>query len=298
MLINLTSRSQQDPQYTMYMFNMMSINPAYAGSIDRTDVTLLGRKQWVNYPGSPQTINFNLHTPFYYDKMGAGISIINDQLGIMKHNMINLAYSYHVKLKTSIVSFGIQSSITQFNSNFSNIKLDAPGTTAIPDNAFNTLNQFDFKTGAGFFWYSNKMFFGASSPLLYKYKISGTTAGNLTPYDSRSHFFITGGYVFNLKNNNKLKPSTLIKYTKGAPLEFDINCNLYFNEMFGFGLSWRSFDSMDAILEYLINKNLKIGYSYDYTLTKLSKYNTGSHEIMLNWQFGFKKGKIITPRYF
>lgn len=294
----LNSQAQQDPQYTMYMFNMMSINPAYAGNKDHTDVTLLGRKQWVNYPGAPQTISFNIHTPFYYDKMGVGLSVINDQLGIMQHNIINAAYAYHVKFKTSILSFGLQASFAQFNSNFSSVKLDDPNSAPVTDNAFQNLNQFDFKLGAGLFWYSKKAYLGLSSPLLAKIKLGGTSAGNITPYDSKTHFFATAGYVFDIGTNKKLKPSTLIKYTNGAPLEFDLNCNFYFNQSFGIGLSWRSFDSMDAIIEYAISKNFKVGYAYDYTLTNLTNHTSGSHEIMLNWQFGFKKGKILTPRYF
>jgi type IX secretion system PorP/SprF family membrane protein len=297
LIVCFKTKAQQDPQYTMYMFNMMSINPAYAGIKDGTELTLLGRKQWVSYPGAPQTISFNIHTPLYYEKMGIGISVINDRLGIMNHNIINLAYAYHAKFKKSILSFGLQTSFTQFSSNFSNIRLDAPGKSALPDQAFQNINQSDLKAGGGIFWYNNKGYLGVSTPLLVKVTLNGSS-GNISPYDSKSHFFLTGGYVFDIGGNKKLKPSTLIKYTNGAPIEFDLNCNLHFNEVFGIGLSWRSFDSMDAIIEYAINKNLKIGYAYDYTLTNLSNYNSGSHEIMLNWQFGFKKGKIITPRYF
>lgn len=292
------SKAQQDPQYTMYMFNMMSVNPAYAGTKDHTDVTMLGRKQWVNYTGAPQTISFNIHTPIYYDKMGLGLSIINDKLGIMNYNIINFAFSYHAKFKKSILSFGLQPSITQFSSNLSTLKLDSPGSVQTQDNAFQNVTQLDFKAGGGLFWYNNNGYLGVSSPLLAKVKLGGTSGGSIMPYSSKSHVFLTGGYVFSLSPSLKLKPSTMIKYTNGSPLEFDVNCNFYFNDIFGIGASWRSFDSMDAIFEFIINKNLRIGYAYDYTLTRLKNYNSGSHEIMLNWQFGFKKGKILTPRYF
>lgn len=298
LLFYCTSKAQQDPQYTMYMFNMMSINPAYAGTVGHTDVTLLGRKQWVNYPGAPQTISFNIHTPIYYDKIGLGLSVINDKLGIMNYNTLNFAFSYHAKFKKSILSFGIQPSISQLSSNLSTTKLDAPGSIPVADNAFQNITQIDFKTGAGIFWYNNNAYLGLSSPLIAKVKLGGALSASELPYSSKTHVFLTAGYVFDINPNLKLKPSTFIKFTKGAPLEFDINCNLYFNNMFGIGASLRSFDSMDAIIEYIINKNLKIGYAYDYTLTHLNNYNSGSHEIMLNWQFGFKKGKILTPRYF
>lgn len=291
--------AQQDPQYTMYMFNMMSINPAYAGTKDNTDVTLLFRKQWVNYPGAPQTISFNAHTPVYFDKMGLGLSFINDKLGIMNHNIVNLAYAYHLRFKKSMLSFGLQASFTQLSSNLSLLKIDDPNSIPVSDNAFNqNLTQLDFKGGAGLFLFSNKGYIGVSSPRLAEAKISGTSTGTVVPYKSTPHVFLAAGYVFKLNPKMHLKPSTIVKYVGGAPLEFDLNCNLYFYEVFGIGISWRSFDSMNAILEYKINKNLKVGYAYDYTLTNLGKYNTGSHELMLNWQFGFKKGKIITPRYF
>ncbi len=298
-LCGLKLSAQQDPQYTMYMFNMMSINPAYAGSKDNTDITLLFRKQWVNYPGAPQTISFNAHTPIYFDKMGLGMSLINDKLGIMNHNIVNLAYAYHLRFKKSMLSFGLQASFTQLTSNLSSLKIDDPNNTPVSDNAFNqNLSQLDFKAGAGLFLFSNNGYIGISSPRLADAKLSGTSSGTVVPYKSAPHIFMAAGYVFNLSAKHKLKPSTLIKFTTGAPLEFDLNCNLYFYEVFGIGVSWRSFDSMDAIMEYKINKNLKIGYAYDYTLTNLGKYTSGSHEIMLNWQFGFKKGKFITPRYF
>jgi len=281
------------------MFNMMSINPAYAGSKDNTDVTLLFRKQWVNYPGAPQTMSFNAHTPLYFDKMGIGISLINDKLGIMNHNIANLAYAYHLRFKKSMLSFGLQASFTQFSSNLASLKIDDPNSTPVSDNAFNqNLTQMDFKAGAGLFWFSNNGYIGISSPRLAQIKLGGTSTGTVVPYKSTPHAFLAAGYVFTLDPKFKIKPSTVIKYTDGAPLEFDLNCNFYFYDVFGIGASWRSFDSMDAILEYRINKNLRVGYAYDYTLTHLGKYNSGSHEVMLNWQFGFKKGKIITPRYF
>lgn len=298
LLMQFCAKAQQDPEYTMYMFNMMSINPAYAGTKDHADVTLLGRKQWVSYPGAPQTISFNIHTPFYYEKMGAGLSVINDKLGVMNYNVINLAYSYHLKFKKSALSFGVQPSFQQMSSSQAGLKIDAPGATPVADNAFQNIVQSNFKLGAGAFWYNNKGYLGVSSPLVATVKLSGP-GGSVMPYKSTTHLFIAGGYVFNLGSEDYvLKPSTLLKYTNGAPLEFDLNCNLYIHSVFGIGVSWRSFDSMDAILEYQINKNFKIAYAYDYTLTNLGNYNSGSHELMLNWQFGFKKGKIITPRYF
>jgi type IX secretion system PorP/SprF family membrane protein len=281
------------------MFNMMSINPAYAGSKEVKDVTLLYRNQWTNYPGAPKTISFNFHSPFYFDKMGVGISFINDKLGIMNYNIANLAYAYHVRFKKSMLSFGLQSSFSQFSSNMSNIKLDPTGSAPVNDNSFNqNLTQTGIKLGGGIFFFGNKGYIGISSPRLADYTLGGTASGTVIPYKSQPHIFFAAGYVFDLGTNVKMKPSTLVKYTSGATVEADFNCNFYFYENLGLGISYRSFDSMDAIVEYRISKNLKAGYAFDYTLTHLSKYNSGSHELMLNWQFGFKKGKIITPRYF
>lgn len=295
---SVLSKAQQDPQYTMYMFNMMSINPAYAGTMDHTDATLLGRKQWVNYPGAPQTISFNIHSPVYYDKIGLGLSAVNDKLGVLNYNTINFAFSYHAKFKKSILSLGLQPSVSQLTSNLSSLKMDAPGSIPVADNAFQNITQIDLRAGGGLFWYNNNGYLGISTPLLAKVKVGGSSSGSVLPYSSKPHLFLTGGYVFEINPTLQLKPSTLIKYANGTPLEFDINCNLYFYDLIGVGASLRSFDSMDGIIEYKINKNLKIGYAYDYTLTNLRNYNSGSHEIMLNWQFGFKKGKILTPRYF
>lgn len=293
------SKAQQDPQYTMYMFNMMSINPAYAGSKDNKDITLLFRKQWMNYPGAPQTISFNAHTPILFDKMGIGLSVINDKLGIMNHNIANLAYAYHIRFKRNMLSFGLQTTYSQFSSSLSTLKIDDPNFAPIADNTFNqNITQMNLKGGAGIFLFGKKGYAGISSHRLADYIIGGTAAGNIVAYKSQPHIFVASGYVFDINTKYKIKPSTLIKYTHGAPLQFDLNCNFYFFENFGVGISYRSFDSFDAMAEFSLNKSLKIAYAFDYTLTNLGNYNSGSHEIMLNYQFGFKKGKIITPRYF
>jgi type IX secretion system PorP/SprF family membrane protein len=281
------------------MFNMMSINPAYAGSMDNADITLLFRKQWLNYPGAPQTISFNAHTPFFYEKMGAGISVINDKLGVMNHNVVNLAYAYHVRFKTTMLSFGLQATYSQFSSNLSNIKINDPNAAPVADLTFDqNLTQMNIKGGGGVFLFGKKGYAGVSTPRFVDLLIKGTGAGTIVPYKSQPHVFFTAGYVIDIASGLKLKPSTVVKYTSAAPLELDLNANLYILEKFGIGFSWRTFDSFDAIIEYKVNKNLRLAYAYDYTLTDLGNYNTGSHEIMLNWQFGFKKGKIITPRYF
>lgn len=290
--------SQQDAQYTMYMFNMMSINPAYAGASELTDFTLLARKQWLGFDGSPQTVSFNFNHPFNYNKMGIGASIINDKIGLMQYNHINLAYAYRVNFKKSALSFGIQPSFTQISVGANNVLLDNPNSPQVYDNAFNTIRQFELKTGAGIYWQNKNTYLGISSPHFAKLTPNKSLIKEESLYDSKQHFFIAAGHVINLKGAYKLKPSFMLKYTNGAPVSADINCNFYFNQYFGIGLSYRNFDSMDAIIEYRLKNNLKFGYAFDYTLTALRKHNSGSHEILVNWQFGQKKGKIITPRYF
>jgi type IX secretion system PorP/SprF family membrane protein len=288
--------AQQDPHYSMYMFNPLSINPAYAGSLDQASAVGMFRKQWVNFPGAPQTALFSFHSPLKNKNVGLGFQFVNDQHGIIKTNGFNGIYAYHLKLQNSRISMALQAGANNFTANLSSVILNPTGEF---DPAFaQNISQWDFNAGAGLFWYGEKFFVGASVPHIANNILSANEINNINVARMRTHAFLTGGYVFTLSPIWKLKPSTLLKYAVGAPLQLDVNLNAYFLDVVGIGVSYRTQDAVVAMLEVLATKQLRFGYAFDQTITKLRGYTGASHEFLLRYDFGFNKQKTITPRFF
>jgi len=290
------SSAQQDPMYSMYMFNLMAVNPAYAGSTDNIVATGLFRRQWLNFPGSPTTATFNLHAPMRNENVGLGMSFINDQFGEIATNGFMGAYAYHLKFKKSRLSLGLQAGVRNFSINLTDVKLS-------PDQEFDAsfasnISQWSVNFGTGLFWYSDKSYFGLSVPHIRNNILSNQEVNPVFIARSRTHGNMIAGHVFKLSPAFRLKPSMLMKFATGAPVQFDINANLYWLEILGIGVSYRSLSSMNFIMEVQINRNLRFGYAFDQTVGRLSGSTGGSHELMLRADFGFNKNKTITPRYF
>jgi type IX secretion system PorP/SprF family membrane protein len=291
----ITGFAQQDPQYSLYMFNTVLINPAYAGSLESASVSALYRKQWINVKGSPQTINASFHTPLWKERVGIGVSFFNDQLGITGRNDITLSYSYHIPFKKFKMSIGLQTTIVNLNSRLAESQLD-PNQTYDPTFA-NNISNYNFNFGAGIYFYNRKFYAGISVPhiLLNEW---GNLATDSARGILRQHFFFTGGAIIKISPIVKLKPSTVIKYVIGAPINFDVNANIYFKDRYGFGIGYRSLDALILIAEIDIIRGFRCGYAFDLSLTNLGSYNYGTHEIMLRYDFNWKKNKLVSPRFF
>lgn len=286
------SFAQQDVQFTQYMFNGLALNPAYAGSHDALSATLLFREQWVNIDGRPRTQTFSIHTPFISERIGVGLQLIQDKVGIFKTTNVNGSYSYWIPTgKNSRLAMGLQAGVTVLNSNFDDLQLVDQNDDDFTGNVQGTKPNF----GAGLYHYSRKHYVGVSAPRLFNNTFESDGSAD---FKQIRHFYATGGYVIDFGPNFKLKPNVLLKMVQGAPLEADLNLNALFVEKFWLGVSWRSFDSFDILAEYLITPQLRIGYAYDITLTDLRKHTSGSHEFMLNYIFNFGNDKLLTPRYF
>lgn len=298
--MSLTSlQAQQDAMFTQYMFNTIAINPAYAGNQGYTTITALYRNQWVRIPGAPDTQTISFDTPIPNKNIGLGFSIINDKIGVTRTTGINAYYSYQIPFNdNSMLSFGLQAGVSNYRGDFTSVR-HSPDVSS-PDVAFGTnVNEFLPNFGAGIFYNTNKFYIGLSIPHMINNQLSDKKAVSITERARQSrHAFLMTGYVFSLKEHIKLKPSILVKYVDGAPLEVDFNANVWFFDMIGLGASLRTGDSFDLLAELQIDRRIRIGYAYDYTLTNLTRYNSGSHEIMLRYQFSFEKTRIITPRYF
>jgi len=285
---------QQDAMFSQYMFNMMLVNPAYTGSRDVLSLNALYRKQWVNLAGAPETMTFSADMPISNEKMGIGLTVFNDKIGVINNTGFYANYSYRVHMtNNSTLAMGVNAGLTNYTANLSRVSFADDGSS---DNAFaaNTSKILP-NVGFGLFYSSDKYYVGLSMPHVLDNKLE--SGAGLTARQFR-HAFLMGGYVFDLNHNFKLKPSALIKQVSGAPIQADINLNLWLYDRFGLGISYRSLDAPVAMIEIQITDQLRFGYAFDYSTTRLRNYNSGTHEVMLRYEFGYDKAKVLTPRYF
>lgn len=304
LFMSLTARvfAQQDPMYSQYVFNGLLINPAYAGSREVLSATALYRNQWVNIPGAPKTGVFSIDSPVKNQKVGLGLNVVFDKIGVTSHTGMAGIYSYKLYFTESALSFGLQAGINFFNSNYSDVDYSngSNGTNADPafmSNYHMVLPGFSFGT----YYHTDKFYAGFSIMDILgqtiQDKIYPNAANDMT-INTVSHFFLSSGYLFDLSPDIMFQPSFLIKYVGGAPLAGDINAVFSFYNLLCLGVSYRSYASVDFLMQVKINEQLSLGYSYEYSTNELSTYTSGSHEVVLRYQFDFLKGKIATPRFF
>jgi len=288
-------QAQQDPQYTQYMYNMGIINPAYAGSKDALSLGALYRKQWVNIQGAPNTITFFGHTPVGKN-VGLGLSAISDEIGPVQEQNVYGDFSYTIDLGGEHrLAMGLKAGAT-----FHKVDLFSQVYNFVPnpnDPAFaeNTNNAY-FNVGTGFFYYTENYYFAASIPNLLKSKhldFNGRQFGS-----EREHYFITGGYVFNVNENLKIKPFAMAKTAFNAPVSWDASLNALLYNRLELGATYRLEDSFGAMVNFTINPNLRIGYAYDHILSDLNITTSSSHEIILLYDINFNKKASSSSRYF
>jgi len=296
--ISMRVFAQQDPMYSQYIFNGLLINPAYAGTREVLNATMLYRDQWVNIPGAPKTGIFTIDSPVRNQKIGIGLNVSFDKIGVTSHSAITGIYAYKLRFSQSFLTFGIQAGVGFFYSNNTSVKTD---NTQI-DVAFQT----DYKEtlpnfGVGMYYQANRFFAGFSIPQMLGSEIHQALYGNQQNdlnYVLVNHYFLSSGYLFDLNTEMKFQLYTLLKFVDGAPIEGDLNGILWFSDTIAFGLSYRSEDSVGVLGQIKINKQLFLGYAYEYSTTQLNNFTSGSHEIVLRYQFDFSRGKISTPRFF
>jgi len=283
----LTAFGQQDPQFTQFMADRLSINPAYAGSKDAICGTLLYRNQWTGFDGAPKTMLFNGHAPIKSINSGIGLTFFNDNLGQISTNILRLHYSYHLKLGSYFLNAGL--SVGIYNSAIGNnwIAIDNP----LEDNSIPNIGQsntaFDGSFGL-YFHRPGKMYAGLSSTHL--------TQGDLEDVNVRiaRHYYFMAGYIHELNSSFNLNPNVLVK-SDIASTQYDVNLNAEYlsgNNMIWLGVTYRTVDAIAPQLGYqhqFGKSTLRVGYSYDITTSKLSNYSNGSHEISLNFCFKIEK---------
>ncbi len=288
--------AQQDPQYTQYMYNMNVVNPAYAGSRGTLSLGLLGRTQWTSVDGAPKTGTFSIHAPLG-KKVGMGFSVIADQIGPVKEQNLYVDLSY--TLNTSDVgrlAFGLKGGVTLQDIDLLSIILPEDSDDPLfEDNVHETYPNF----GAGVFYYTNKFYVGFSVPNILRSTHFEKSGGIITEASEEMHYFLTSGYVFDVSENLKFKPSVMLKGVTGAPVSIDMNANFLMYERIEIGASYRWDDSISGVINFAVTPDFRIGYAYDYTISNFSDVSPGgSHEIILLYDIDFSKKNLKSPRFF
>ncbi len=296
-LCSSEAKAQFQPQFTQYMFNEMIINPAYTGARECLSATALYRNQWSGIEGAPVTETFSIHSPIAKQKMGIGLSVINDKITVMQNTGVYANYAYRLPLSKGKLSFGLQvGAINQYQ------KLSelSPGQANDPQFAANTPKLLLPNAGFGAFYYTENFYAGFSVPKLILNTVDASAtkqvSNNVSVKDWNVH--LTAGYVASLNETIKLKPTLLLRKVGGAPTELDLSLNALFNDLVWLGAAYRTGGAVSAFAGVQITKQMRFGYAYDYSTTALKNFNGGSHEISLSFDFSFDKTKIVTPRFF
>lgn len=295
MFVSIAGYAQQDAQFTQYMYNTITINPAYAGSRGALSIFGLYRTQWVGLDGAPETSSFSVNSPINNSNLGVGVSLINDKIGPTNENNLSVDLSYTVQTSADFkLSFGIKATGNLFNLDVNKLNPADQG-----DPQFQNLdNVFKPNIGAGVYWHSDKAYIGLSVPNFIETKRYDDN--DIAIYKDKINYYLMAGYVFDLDKYQyiKFKPAVLAKMVEGAPLQVDISANFMFIDKFVVGAAYRWSAAVSAMVGFQVSDGLYIGYGYDRETTRLNNYNSGSHEIFLRYEFFKNNGKITTPRFF
>lgn len=301
LIVSLSSYAQQDAMFTHYMFNTQAINPAYAGSRDALTVTGLHRSQWVGFEGAPVTQTLTLHTPVLNDKLGLGLSVLNDKIGPVQTTSFYADFAYKIKVNQKAkLAFGLKGGLNLRQGEINTLALDETNDVSFANNIESEMLP---NFGFGVYYYTSKYYLGLSTPKLLENNFeSNTSVGGTDLGSEQRHYFFIAGTVFNLNTSGsvKLKPTTFIKVTNGAPIEADLTAMFILQDKFEVGGMYRTGDAVGILLGYNFTNQLRFGYSFDWSfVNETMTYNSGSHEVMLRYDFIYKdKAKIRSPRYF
>jgi len=295
--------AQQDAQYTQYMFNTLSVNPAYAGSRGQLSFAGLYRSQWVGLNGAPETFTMNLHSPIRNSRLGYGISVVNDNIGdgVVQETYLDAVVSYTLDVSpTAKLSFGLKG-----GGNF--LSLDFQGLRNFDEEVVqqdNIDNQFSPNFGLGVYYHTDKFYAGFSAPNILESEYFDNNANDANSVNflasERINFYFITGYVFDLNGNLKFKPALLTKAVGGAPLQVDISANFLFNDRFSFGAAYRWDAAVSALAGFQINDQIMLGLAYDRETTELggTRFNDGSFEVFLRLELLKRFQRTVSPRFF
>jgi type IX secretion system PorP/SprF family membrane protein len=283
--------SQQRPIQSLYMFDPLVLNPAYAGTHVQLSATAVYRNQWVNLEGAPRTFTSSIHSGFKKARVGLGILFGNDQIGVHSENSLYMMYAYKIPLSNrknpAVLSMGIQGG-------FNNLRSDYFKTFPRQGDEIGAVSKFNPNFGAGVFYRSKELWAGLSCPYILNNTTVGDIQNELTDYFSgqgvqERYYYLIGGTTRKLSEKVKISPSTLIRIQENAPLSFDFNTMVILHDIVSIGGSYRIKDAVIGMFELKINDNFHVGYAYDITTSALRNHSNGSHELMINYRIKFAR---------
>lgn len=292
--LSFESSAQQDPLYTQYMYNVLSINPGYAGSRDALSAVAIHRSQWVGIEGAPSTQNLTLHSPLRNQALSLGGSLMADQIGPTSQYGGYVDFAARVNLfKKGRLALGIKAGFNSLQTNITDL------VTINPDPAYNeNVNLFSPNIGFGLYYHTDNFFMGYSIPKFLENTLyEGATNNDDLPREQRHHYFIVGGAI-PMGSNVVFQPSGFVRAVDAAPLSIDLSANFLISEKLWLGGFYRQSSAVGFMAGFQLSPQLRVGYAYDYATTDLNQLTGGSHEFMLTYDFVFKKGSLKSPRYF
>lgn len=290
--------AQQNALFSQYMFNTLAINPAYAGSRNVVAATVLYRNQWVGIEGAPKTSTFTVDAPFAGERIGLGLQLVSDKIGITSTTGLVATGAYRIPMNDGSLSFGMQGSMNYYNAAFSDVNLDPSGPVGDPA-YINDVNKTLYNFGSGIYYNTSRFYAGLSIQDFVRNRLNFDTisASGITARQS-AHAYLATGYVFPIGYDFNLKTSVLFKGVKGAPVQADFNATIWIKEMIAIGVEYRTRADVSALMELRLTPQVRFGYAYDKSITALRNHNSGSHEFMLRYEFSFNRDKTLSPRYF
>lgn len=288
--------AQQDPMYTQYLNNMVSVNPAYAGSRGTFNVLALNRIQWVGIEGAPQTMTLSINSPFNKYKVGLGFNLIYDVIGPLKQTGLYADYAYHLKInRNTKLAFGLKGGFNLFDANLTGLLgADHDNHVALYGDRKMFLPNF----GVGTYLYSDHYYLGLSVPKLLTNSL--TEDENTLQYvnEEERHYFLMGGLLMDVSDYIRFKPSFMTRVVSGSPASIELTGTFIFFDTFWLGGMYRFGDSVGGFVQFQISPQIKLGYAYDLTQSKLRNYNNGTHEVLVSYDLAFSRKKILSPRFF
>ncbi|HHG86037.1 MAG TPA: type IX secretion system membrane protein PorP/SprF [Bacteroidetes bacterium] len=285
---------QQDPHHTQYLFNGLAINPAYAGSRGTVSGTFLYRQQWVGFAGAPRTQSLSMHMPGSKNRYGFGLTLINDQIGYLGQQWLQGSYAFIVPFGPGRLALGLQGGLLNFRINWAEVSATDQVDPIFRQTAASLLLP---NFGTGLYYHTSRFYAGISAPHLLASRLN-SQPGSASIAQLYRHYYFTSGIVIGPNNQIKWKPSILFKYIPGLPLQADFNLMVLFKERYWFGISYRTGDAISFMFDLQIGKLFRLGYAYDYTLSQLSRFQSGSHELYLGFELKTRHLKLKSPRYF
>ena len=296
LFLSLNLSAQQDPVFNQYMNNLLTIQPAYAGMTGYVNITGLSRIQWVGFDGAPITNTLSVQGPFRKYNVGLGLSIINDKYGPVRQNGVYVDYSYRINLNDDqYFAFGIKGGFNRYEALLTDLMVHDPND---PVAALDINKKYLPNFGLGVMWHADNFFLGLSVPKIFRNKINSDSGQSI--YREEMNVYFMAGYVFDVADNVKFKPTLLARGSENTPTIVDFSANLLFYDRVWVGATYRLQNSYGLLFQFFASSQVKLGYAYDLTSFSPSQFNAGTHEFMLSYDFPYKKRRYcrFTPRYF